>query len=312
MLVDLLDNFSRGVQDVELEMLASKPNVTLLERDMLNPASLDGLALDYDFIFHFAAIIGVRNVLDRPFKVLSDNTQMILNALALARRQKSLKRFIFTSTSEVYAGTLAYFELPLPTPEDTPLAVSDLASPRASYMLSKIYGEALCQQSGVPFAIVRPHNVYGPRMGLDHVIPELLHRAHQTQDGDVVEVYSPNHTRTFCYIDDAVQMIARIAEKDSCANETLNIGNGTPEIKILELADKIISVVGKELSTKLMPETAGSPARRCPDMKKCIRLTGYTSKTSLETGIVSTFEWYRENVFQKTDASSAPTIMPSN
>ena len=69
--------------------------------------------------------------------------------------------------------------------EDTPLTVADLERPRTSYMLSKIYGEALCRYSGLPFTIVRPHNVYGPRMGMAHVVPELLDRAHHlmTQDG---------------------------------------------------------------------------------------------------------------------------------
>ena len=82
-------------------------------------------------------------------------------------------------------------------------------------MLSKIYGEALVHQSGLPFTIVRPHNFYGPRMGLSHVVPQLLQRIHEAADGDELVVYSIDHQRTFCFIDDAVEYSAaphRLAE----------------------------------------------------------------------------------------------------
>jgi nucleoside-diphosphate-sugar epimerase len=91
---------------------------------------------------------------------------MLENVLTLARDQRDFSRFLFASTSEVYAGTLQYFGMPIPTPENTPLAMTALDEPRTSYMISKIMGEAMCQQSGLPFTIFRPHNVYGPRMGM--------------------------------------------------------------------------------------------------------------------------------------------------
>ena len=99
---------------------------------------------------------------------------MLRNIITFGKRQENLERLIFTSTSEVYAGTLKYFSLKIPTPENTPLALTELSENRTSYMLSKIYGEALCLHSGLPVTIVRPHNFYGPRMGLSHVIPELF------------------------------------------------------------------------------------------------------------------------------------------
>jgi len=74
--------------------------------------------------------------------------------------------------------------------------VPDLSRPRTSYMLSKLYGEALCRHSGIPFTILRPHNVYGPRMGLSHVVPELIERAHGARDSDLLEVFSIGHRRT--------------------------------------------------------------------------------------------------------------------
>lgn len=185
--VDLVDNFSRGRHDDYLRDLLANPNIRFLNRNLLQPDALDDLDDDYQYIYHLAAIIGVANVLDRPYAVLKDNASMMFTLLSLAERQKGLERFVFTSTSEVYAGTLQYFTLPVPTPESTPLTVTDTAHPRTSYMLSKIHGEALCQHAGVPFTIIRPHNIYGPRMGMAHVIPELLRKAfHAPDHGDLM------------------------------------------------------------------------------------------------------------------------------
>lgn len=296
--VDILDNLSRGVQDAELKALVALPNVRFLELDLLSQDAVIGLDKDYDNIFHLAAIIGVSHVLRRPYAVLKDNIDMLGNILCLAKEQKELKRFVFASTSEVYAGTLKYFELPIPTPEDTPLAVTDLSHPRSSYMLSKIYGEAMCQHSGIPFTIIRPHNIYGPRMGLSHVIPELLQRAYFAGDAKELEVYSVNHSRTFCFIQDAVEMIGRAVETEKCKDETLNIGTEKPEIRIGDLASHVLKTVGKDLSVKGLASTQGSPARRCPDMSKTASLTGYSARCSIKVGLEKTFSWYRENVFQ--------------
>jgi nucleoside-diphosphate-sugar epimerase len=138
---------------------------------MVVPGALEDLSAHYALIFRLAAIVGVANVLDAPDRVLRRNDELLVSALELAARQRDLERFVFASTSEVYAGTLALGDLPLPTPEDAPLTVPDPRLPRTSYMLSKIFGEAMSFQSGLPVTVVRPHNVYGPRMGLAHVIP---------------------------------------------------------------------------------------------------------------------------------------------
>ena len=120
--------------------------------------------------------IGVTHVMEKPYSVLYDNIRMLGNIIDLARRQSNLLKFFYASTSEIYAGTLKHFNLSIPTPEETPLAITDLSHPRTSYMLSKIYGEAMCQQASIPFTIFRPHNIYGPRMGMAHVIPEQLRK----------------------------------------------------------------------------------------------------------------------------------------
>ena len=303
--VDLIDNLKRGVVDGALKELLDRPNVTLKNINVLDGDALDHLDKDYTFIYHLAAIIGVSNVLNRPYEVLQDNTLMLLKMIDFARNQKDLQRLIFSSTSEVYAGTLAHFQMQIPTPESTPLTLTALDHPRTSYMLSKLYGEALCQQSGVPFTIIRPHNIYGPRMGLSHVVPELLQKAHNSIQGEVLKVFSVDHMRSFCYIDDAVEMVKRMAESSDCNNQSLNLGNQSREYTIGEVAECIIKTVGKNLVIDPQPATPGSPVRRCPDMSLTTKLTGYEAQIDLEVGVQKTYEWYLAEIFSGSDVSAS-------
>lgn len=263
----------------------------------MQAGALDDLGGDYARIFHLAAIVGVANVARQPYAVLEQNLVLLLNLIEFARRQRDLDRFVFASTSEIYAGTLEAFEMSIPTPETTPIAVPDVALPRTSYMLSKLYGEALCAQSELPVTIVRPHNFYGPRMGLSHVIPELLQRAHAAADGGALEVYSVDHRRTFCYIDDAVEILVRVAEVPACLGRTLNAGRQAPEVAIGDLARMIVATTGRDLSIVPLEATAGSPERRAPDMTAVTELVGYEARVSLEEGVRRTHDWYLANVF---------------
>src|SRR5690606_35207656 len=97
-----------------------------------------------------------------------------------------------------------------------------LQTPRTSYMLSKLFGEAMLIHAGVPYTIVRPHNIYGPRMGMSHVVPQLLQKAHRAPENGSLGVLSPSHTRTFCYVDDAVEMLVRLIQCEAAANKTIN------------------------------------------------------------------------------------------
>lgn len=293
--VDLLDDFSRGTRDSDLLATMKSDGLTLREGDLHNPAFVESLPRSYTEIFHFAAILGVSNVIEHPFQVLETNVALALAAIAIARRQTGLRRLIFASTSEVYAGALEHFTLPIPTPETAPLALSPLGRPRSSYMLSKIYGEALCLHSGLPVTIIRPHNVYGPRMGLAHVIPELLERGHSAPDGGVLEVFSVDHTRTFCFIDDAVEMIVRLAVAEAARGRVVNVGTQAPEISIGRLAEVMMVVLGKQLTLVPRPATQGSPSRRAPDMSLCSELTGFRSQVGVEEGVTQTWAWYRSN-----------------
>jgi len=301
--VHLLDDFSRGSRDPALERFATRPRARVLTGDLRDPASLASLDRDYTHVYHMAAIIGVANVLQRPDAVLRENVAMHSHALDFAHSQARLQRFLFPSTSEVYAGTLRYFDLAIPTPESVPLAITDLSEARTSYMLSKIYGEAMCHHSGLPFTIIRPHNVYGPRMGLQHVVPELMQRAYRAETGGVLQVFSVDHTRTFCYVDDAVELTRRLTEAPAGLGGTFNVGTATRELTIREVAETILRVVGKPLTILPGPTTAGSPSRRAPDMTHAVEASGFAPAIEFEDGIRRTFDWYRREVF---DAATAP------
>lgn len=300
----LSDNLSRGVEDIFLQELEKNPKLTFVFEDLMLKENVMKMDEDFDYIYHFAAIIGVQNVLNHPYDVLEKNIQLLIHMIEFAKRQKNLKRFIFASTSEIYAGTLQYYDMTIPTPESTPLTITPLEHPRTSYMLSKIYGEALLQQSGLPFTIIRPHNFYGPRMGMSHVIPELLKKAYFAKEGEKLEVFSVEHKRTFCYISDAVMMIRKLAECKDAEGETFNIGNESPEVSILEVAEKVIEAVNQLLEIDAKPATAGSPIRRCPRMKKTIDCIGYQERVSLKEGIGKTFEWYKKYIFEGNEVSA--------
>ena len=296
--VDIVDNFSRAVDDPDLKNTLGRDSVRLYNLDLLNTKNVKKFGSDYYVIIHLAAIVGVKQVTKQPMRVLQDNVNLLGNVIQLAQSQDKLFRLLFSSTSEVYAGTLKHFDLPLPTPEETPLTITDLKHPRSSYMLSKIFGEALCFQSGLPVTIFRPHNIYGPRMGLSHVIPELLKRSWQSKNGRKLDVYSVKHRRSFCYIEDAVEMLVKMILLESCSGKVLNLGKQGPEVSIKEVAEIVMKVQGKELLINSLNEDSGSPSRRAPDMKLTKTLISYEAKVELEEGIRHTFEWYEKNVFQ--------------
>lgn len=301
--VDAFDSCLRGRIDAHIEELKADSRYRMVVGDLLDDSCLRKLGNDYTHIFHMAAVVGVRHVVAEPYRVLTDNLSSLTNVLQLGRRQSGLRRFVFPSTSEVYAGTLKCFGLTFPTPEDTPLTVAALDEPRTAYMLSKIYGEALCRHAGVPFTIIRPHNVYGPRMGMAHVVPELLMQAYRLPAEGNLLVFSANHKRTFCYVEDAVELIVRIADSPAGINQVFNIGSTDEETSIAALADVVAAAVGKPLTIEAGPETQGSPERRCPDISFAVSVAFYTPSVSLSDGVRRTYAWYRAHVFDAAEPS---------
>ena len=295
--VHLVDNLSRGRRDEALEALAADRNVEFYYVDLLAPNAFDPFSDDYDLVVHLAAILGVQNVLEHPYQTLRDNVLMHDAAIRFARRQKVLQRFLFTSSSEVYAGSLLHLDMPVPTPEEIPLALTSLSEPRSTYMLSKIYGEAMLHHSGLPFTIVRPHNIYGPRMGMSHIVPQLLEKAHRAQPHSAIEVFSVEHRRCFCFIDDGVKMLKSLLFSQAALNQVINLGAEGPEVTVRRVAEIVIATVGKPLRIEAKPPTPGSPERRAPKMTRMTQATGYVAQMSLEEGIRRTYDWYRAHIF---------------
>jgi UDP-glucose 4-epimerase len=295
--ITIVDNLARGRKDPDFSDLIAKPNVDFIDADLTDTSTYKSLSTDFDFIYHLAAVIGVRNVTNNPDKVLYVNAISNLYLFEYASSLPNLKKIFFSSTSEIYAGTLFHFGMKIPTPEDTPLTLLDIKSPRTTYMLSKMYGESICfnykKVHGVPFTIGRYHNVYGPRMGFQHVIPEMFVKISRDP---IVEVPSPHHTRAFCYIDDAVKMTILACESELSNGEILNIGNQDQELEIIDLTRVVASVMNKNVQIVPLPDMEGSPSRRCPDMSKSIRILGYEPHTTVAAGVQQTYTWYKDKL----------------
>lgn len=294
----LVDDFARGRADEEWEGVLSNEAVTFLKGDMTDASFISTLPLDCDYVFHLAAVIGVRNVRENPDRVLYVNTVSTLLLMEhLKKASQKPKRVVFSSTSEMVAGTQKYFDIPIPTPEDVPITTGAVEEPRSTYLLSKAVGESACftysKMYDIPCTVVRFFNVYGPRMGYQHVIPELMIKLSQN---DRVEIASPDHTRAFCFIDDAVEAIIACAQLPDSSSHVVNVGNAAQEISMRALAKIIASCIGKEVELVDAPETPGSPPRRCPDTTKLQDLTGFVAKISLEEGAQRTYEWYRSRL----------------
>lgn len=297
--ITLVDDFSRGVHDEVLTATLEQPNVRALTLDLTDPAAYASLGVGYREVYHLAAVIGVQNVMERPAQVVRVNglaTLLLLDWLASG----GAERLLFASTSEVYAWTQQFHELPIPTPEAVPLALTDLSLPRSSYAGSKIFGELavthMCQAAGRPFAIVRLHNVYGPRMGEAHVIPQIFRRVQAGESP--LRVFNPTHRRAFCYVDDAVRCMHLAMERVPPLGAVYNVGNPDGEVTIGELAESILAFARRASDHDVAHEWVGQEnssdpiTRRCPDVSRAARELGYKPAVGLAEGLSKTLTWY--------------------
>jgi nucleoside-diphosphate-sugar epimerase len=293
--IDIIDNFSRAKEDKFLKDLAKDERVSILKENIITIKEHKFRKKNYEIIFQFGAILGVKNVIDNPEKVLINNFLIMKKSIEIAKKQTKLKKFVFLSTSEVYAGSLENFKIRFPTPESSPLALTNILNSRTSYMLSKIYCEAMCIHSNLRYLILRPHNIYGPRMGFAHVIPELIKKIYALKKNNSLELGSFNHRRAFCYIDDAVNQIYLIT-KSNIINETFNIGNSQEEISIINLCKKILELSFRK-DIKIVKKNINnfSPIRRLPAMNKIFRYIKKFEFTKLECGLIKTLNWYKIN-----------------
>jgi len=249
-----------------------------------------------DTVYHLAAVNGTRNFYEHPEKVLDVNVKGVINTLETSI-EGGVKKFVFASSSEVYQNPEH-----IPTDETERILLPDITNPRYSYGGSKIIGELFClnyaRKFDIQTVIVRFHNVYGPHMGYEHVIPELFMKIREaTRNFDdkqaIIELQGKgDETRAFCYVDDTVAGTILAAEKIN-GNEIVHVGNDR-ETSIKDLVQAMAKTLNVKLEIRQGPMPQGSAPRRCPNIHK-LRALGYEPQISLEEGLKRTLQWYKQN-----------------
>ena len=117
-------------------------------------------------------------------------------------------------------------------------------------------------------------------------------------------VYSMRHRRAFCYVGDAVELMARLAQAEDALGGVFNVGNQDEEVAVGQLAALVAATVDRHLTLEPGPDTPGSPARRCPDMSRTSTVTGYRAGVCLPVGLGLTYDWYRDHVFRSAGVAA--------
>lgn len=270
----IVDNLSTG--DIHKIPTSVHNNIEFIEADCNQYQHIAKIfyQFKFDYVFHFAAVVGVQRTQQFPLKVLND-IKGIEYILELSKNA-GIKKFFFSSSSEVYGEPV---EIPQ-REHSTPL------NSRLPYAVVKNVAECYCRtyqkEYQLPYTIFRFFNTYGPYQTTDFVIPKFLVSALKNQP---ITIYGDgSQTRTFTYIDDNVDTMIKIMENNLMDNDIINIGNDEM-ISILELAQRIIKYTqSKSEIIFLPPLKEGDMTRRMPDnthMKKILN----RPLISLEEGI---------------------------
>jgi nucleoside-diphosphate-sugar epimerase len=291
--VRVLDDNSRGalrrLREVERD-------IEFVAGDIRDAAAVEAATRGLDEVHHLAFVNGTATFYSAPDLVLDVGVKGIVNVID-ACRHHGVARLILASSSEVYQSPPQ-----VPTDESAPLVIPDPLNPRLSYGAGKIISEMMAINHGRKhferLLIFRPHNVYGPDMGFDHVIPEFALRlkraigAHPSGAVPFPIQGSGAETRSFCHVDDLVEGVMVMREK----GEHLGIYHiGTAEeVAIADLARRMASFAGREIALTPTAVRPGSTLRRCPDISKLAKL-GYSPRIALAQGLPPTVEWYWAN-----------------
>jgi len=291
--VRVLDNNSRG----SLRRLTDvKNDIELVNADIRDADKVHAAAKNMDAVIHLAAVNGTEFFYSRPELVLDVAVRGMLNVVD-ACRKAGVGDLVFASSSEVYQTPPE-----VPTRESVPLCVPDVLNPRYSYGGGKIASELIAMNYGRNnfnrVTVFRPHNVYGPDMGWEHVLPQLILRAK-----DAVAHYpeglvpfkiqgTGSQTRAFVEIEDFTDGLMTVIKHGKHLN-IYHIGTDE-EICIADIARKVMAYFGREAELVHIPEPAGATPRRCPDIGKLAAL-GYRPKISFDDGLPKIADWYVKN-----------------
>ncbi len=236
----------------------------------------------FDYVFHYAAVVGVQRTLANPLWVLRDITG-IENVLSLSKNT-GVRRIYYASSSEVYGEPTEFPQNERTTPLNS----------RLPYAVVKNVGETYLRtyyrEYGLKYVIFRFFNTYGPNQSEDFVVPRFLRLALRNED---ISVYGDgSQTRTFCYVDDNIEACLNVHRGD-VDHETLNIGSDA-EISVLALAKRIIQITGSTSKIVFKPPLPeGDMAGRRPDISRMRGVLG-RDLTSLEDGIGKMIIHYRD------------------
>ena len=281
--VRVLDDNSRGNFRRLTDVIDS---LDIREGDIRNEELVSKSLLGVDVVVHLAYINGTINFYEKPREVLD---------VAITGMQNVLKGMKVNNVPELYlASSSEVYQYPhiFPTPEAIPLVVPDPFNPRYSYGLGKIVQEFMSIHAETfleRLAIFRPHNIYGPDMGMQHVIPELCAKIVAEKENKVELKGDGSQIRTFCHISDFIQGFGLLLDAD-IKRETFNVGT-REEVTISHLAGLIASSLGRqiEFSTSMAP--TGETNRRVPDTSKIENL-GFSQSIRLEAGVRDYSSWY--------------------
>jgi len=291
--VRVLDNNSRGTAR---RLADCVDQVEVIAADVRNVEAVSRAAKGTDCIVHMAAINGTEFFYTKPEQVLDVAVRGML-AVVDACRANHIGDLVVASSSEVYQTPPV-----VPTPETVPLVVPDLMNPRYSYGGGKLISELIAVNYGRSafdrVVIFRPHNVYGPDMGSEHVIPQFAMRAAaatQGRKGRTIDFPIQGdglQTRTFVHVEDFTDGLMRVIEHGRHLT-VYHIGSDE-EVTIGDLARQIVAMFG--CTTMLRPSAAplGATERRCPDISR-LRGLGYAPRIALAQGLPGVVSWYAEH-----------------
>jgi UDP-glucuronate decarboxylase len=289
-----LDNLLTGRRQNIVGLLSS-PRFSFIQRSVLEP-----VWLPVDAIFNLASPASPVHYQSEPELTLRTNVEGSLNLLKLAETTNS--HYIYASSSEVYGNPAQH-----PQQEDY-LGNVKTMGPRACYDESKRCAETVCylyQKRGVRASVVRIFNTYGPRMRVDdgRAVSNLLTQALR---GEPLTIYGDgSHTRSFCYVDDLVNGLLRLLERNEPLPGPLNLGN-PEEVTVLRLAELVLELTGSPSRIEFRPLPIDDPTRRCPDITLAREALGWEPKTPLEDGLARTMQYFRRTITDRTDRDVTP------
>jgi nucleoside-diphosphate-sugar epimerase len=291
--VRVLDDNSRGSPRRLAEVAK---DIEFVAGDIRDAAQVEKATQSMDEVHHLAFVNGTEFFYTQPDLVLDVGVRGMVNVIDACRKH-DVGTLVLASSSEVYQTPPK-----VPTDETAPLAIPDPLNPRYSYGGGKLISELMAINYGRKYfnrvLIFRPHNVYGPDMGWEHVVPQLASRfnaAAKAQPTGTIRLEiqgTGKETRSFCFIDDLVAGVLVMREK----GEHLGIYHvGTmEEVTIADLAQRIAGVYGRQMTLVSGKPAPGGTARRCPDISKLAKL-GYKPRVPLSEGLKPTLDWYRQN-----------------